>query len=415
MPSDQILSVSNSYRDDVRGFYSSLVEQGKKLDRLFQFFGVAVSRSEQRPSKLVTLVQLMVIGLVVSTLVRSLLLAFLPEMEVHDRILYLGDVGLFSLQSTFAVVTIGYQVHCLLIVLVFALAGHQDWPLTLRDLHFTIADLPLLYSDSKHILGIWRFRKRMLLEIAATLVLVAGSSITMIVDVAIKHYGDYSLSAYLFWSLVFSLDIFVATGVSLFSLIRFGTCSKLITTALDVVNKNLEMLADRAEKNLMSNGDFELFSELFRVHERAIAAIAQCNRFWKSYLLVFYVTLIPCMCFLLHNLLFSDTGLWNRAATFTLALCMMVVISYKSMVAAQVHDATHACYDSIYRVVLHQKRDEVRTEGSLWLQRLSGPPISFYFWDFVPMTTSVLTSIFSVTLTYLFLISDSGLKTNKVT
>ncbi|KAI1293678.1 hypothetical protein HDE_06564 [Halotydeus destructor] len=407
MPSSGRKPKTTSYKDHVSSVYASLLEE-RKFDKFFQFFGVAISNSAQRPSKIVRFVQFLIITLLSTTLVRHLFLFFMTDMSIPDRILYLGDVRLSSLQPTFAIVTTVFQLYCLLIILVFTLANHQDWPLKLRDLHYSIADLPLVYSDGSHILGIWRFRRRMVIEVTATLIFVAGSLIVMMMDVAIKHYGEYSVLAYLFWSIIFSIYTFVAACVALFSLIQFATSSKLITSALSVVNKNLELLAVKSKNECMTKEDNELFKRLCRTHESVIETIAECNGFWKKYLLVFYITLIPCMCFLLNNLIFSDIGFWPRLSLVDLAFCMIVIISYNSMVAAQVHDEAHACYGSVYRVVLHQENAEVRAEGSLWLQRLSGSPISFYFWDFVPMTKSVLTSLFSVTLTYLFFITSGN-------
>ncbi|KAI1293679.1 hypothetical protein HDE_06565 [Halotydeus destructor] len=413
MSPNKIVPMETSYRDDVTSFYQSLLEQGKRFDKWFQYVGVAIPTPGKKPRKLVIFVQWLVILLVSSTMVRYICLFFMTDLPIPGRILYLGDVGLLSLQSTFAMVTIGYQVHCLLILLVFAVVDHQDWPKKLYNVHCMIADLPLIYSESSHILEITRFRKRMLIQIAASLLLVVGSLTVMVVDVAIKHDGDYSLAAYFIWSVVFFLDVFVTTCVTLFSLVRFATLSKLITSALKVINLNLELLADKSKRGLLSRNDVDLFKQLFQAHESVIEAIARCNRFWKSYLLVFYISLVPCTCFLLYSLIFGDAGFWPRLSFFDLALCMIAFISYISIVAAQVHDEAHACYDSVFKMVLHQSCDKVRGEGSLWLQRLSGSPISFYFWDFVPMTKSVLTSIFSITLTYLFLISDSRAKANR--
>ncbi|PIK59937.1 hypothetical protein BSL78_03157 [Apostichopus japonicus] len=154
----------------------------------------------------------------------------------------------------------------------------------------------------------------------------------------------------------------------------------------------------------------ENFEDLRHDHEDLCYAVRLCNDSLFTYLnLIAYGTMVPLACFLLYNLLFSNSISGHYSAYFMYIvwlLSIFVNICVVSWIAALVSSKAHDPREHIFKIDLKNVTMDQLLQMQTFLARLSNEPVGFSIYDLVVLTKPFILTIGGLGITYYALISE---------
>ncbi|ESO97394.1 hypothetical protein LOTGIDRAFT_159425 [Lottia gigantea] len=175
----------------------------------------------------------------------------------------------------------------------------------------------------------------------------------------------------------------------------FISSSLLFIKEFKLINNKLKTVISESTKSMSPH------VEVIRQEHASLVGCFESNKsLFKHYIFAIYAVTVPAIGFFLYGAIRGKMHLAEIVALFCMALMNSLANLSYTLIGATLHAKAHEPYEILNRVDILEVSDKTAESVSLFMKRLTGPPISYSIYGMMTLDSSAILQTVCLTIDY---------------